>query len=94
LISVAIGGYLLTVAAYVARCLQPGSYGQRFARLLAVLVLMRLAAGTINVLLKAPVWMQVVHLLLAGLTWITLILLAATTLTAGAGDESPVACGG
>jgi heme A synthase len=88
LISVAIGGYLLFVAAYATRRLQPGPYGQRFARLLVALVLVQLAAGAINVFLKAPVWMQVLHLLLADLTWITLVLLAATTLSEGPGAES------
>jgi heme A synthase len=37
-------------------------------------------AGVVNVLLLAPVWMQIVHLLLAGLLWITLVLLCAATL--------------
>ena len=41
------------------------------------LVLLQLAAGGVNVALLAPVWMQVVHLLLADLVWIVLVLFAA-----------------
>jgi cytochrome c oxidase assembly protein subunit 15/protoheme IX farnesyltransferase len=40
----------------------------------------QIVAGVVNVLLLAPVWMQIVHLLLAGLLWITLVLLSAATL--------------
>jgi len=34
----------------------------------------------LNLLLLAPIWMQIVHLLLADLLWISLVLLAAETL--------------
>jgi cytochrome c oxidase assembly protein subunit 15 len=44
---------------------------------LIVLVLVQLAAGLVNVALLAPVWMQMVHLVLADLTWIALILTGA-----------------
>ena len=43
--------------------------------------LVQLAAGLLNVALLAPVWMQLVHLLLADLLWIALVLLAARSLT-------------
>ena len=33
-------------------------------------------AGAINVILLAPVWMQITHLLLADMVWISLVLLA------------------
>jgi heme A synthase len=42
--------------------------------------LIELGAGVLNVYLQAPIWMQLVHLLLANLTWILLILLSAATL--------------
>ena len=41
------------------------------------LILMQLLAGLINLLLLAPVFMQIIHLLLADLIWIALVLLAA-----------------
>jgi heme A synthase len=38
------------------------------------LLLIQLAAGAANVILLAPVWFQIVHLLLANLVWILLVL--------------------
>lgn len=40
---------------------------------LTVLVLVQLCLGLINVALKAPVWMQLVHLLVADLVWLALV---------------------
>jgi heme A synthase len=37
-------------------------------------------AGVVNLLLLAPIWMQMVHLLLADLLWISLVLLCASVL--------------
>jgi heme A synthase len=45
-----------------------------------VLVVTQLAAGGLNVLLLAPVWMQLLHLLLADSLWIVVVLFAAVTL--------------
>ncbi len=48
---------------------------------LLVLLGLQLAAGAVNVALLAPVWMQLLHLLLADLTWIALVMLAAQALS-------------
>ena len=45
---------------------------------------LQVAAGALNVLLLAPVWLQIVHLLIADLLWIALVLLAAAALRRGA----------
>ena len=50
------------------------------ARGLAILALAQMALGGLNVLLLAPVAMQVAHLLLADLVWIALVLFAARVL--------------
>ncbi len=42
----------------------------------------QLAAGMVNLILLAPVLMQIIHLLLADLVWIALVLLAAVSLAA------------
>jgi len=42
----------------------------------ALAVAAQIAAGFLNLLLLAPVWMQIVHLLLADVVWISLVLLA------------------
>ena len=53
---------------------------RRFSRIVVVLVAVQLCAGLLNVALLAPTWMQLVHLLLADLVWISVVLLGATVL--------------
>jgi heme A synthase len=47
---------------------------------LARFVLIQWAAGLINVILLAPIWMQILHLFLADILWILYVLLAANVL--------------
>jgi heme A synthase len=51
------------------------------ARAIVILVGLQLVAGALNIALLTPVWMQLVHLLLADLVWVALILLGAETLS-------------
>ena len=60
----------------------------RLARAVVLLAITQLVAGIVNVMLLAPVWMQLVHLLLADLLWITLVLLCAVVLRRR--DAAPV----
>jgi heme A synthase len=53
--------------------------GKRLSLFLGLILIIQLAAGLTNVLLLAPVWMQVIHLFLADLVWISYILLAGET---------------
>jgi heme A synthase len=57
---------------------------RKAARVVMGLVALQVAAGFVNVALLAPVWMQIVHLLLADLVWIALVVVA----TASAGEEA------
>ena len=50
------------------------------AWLLIAMLAAQITAGVANLLLSAPVWMQMLHLLLADLLWISLVLLCAGTL--------------
>lgn len=50
------------------------------ARVSILLIFIQLAAGGLNVLLAVPLWMQIVHLLLATLLWLALLLLGARAL--------------
>ena len=71
------GGWLAYYAVSTAgrrRSLRPRAW------LLLGMVAGQLAAGIANLLLSAPVWMQLVHLLLADGMWISLVLLCAGTL--------------
>jgi cytochrome c oxidase assembly protein subunit 15 len=48
--------------------------GRAGGQLLIACILIQFAAGILNWILLAPVWMQIVHLLLADLLWIALVL--------------------
>ena len=48
---------------------------------MSALALLQLGGGLLNVALLAPVWMQIVHLLLADLLWIAFVLLAVRALS-------------
>ena len=57
-----------------------GATAQRLARLVAALAGIQLLAGAVNLILMAPVWMQLVHLLIADFLWIAFVLLGAAVL--------------
>ena len=61
-----------------------GVLALRMARLVGTIAAVQLILGAINVILLAPVWMQLVHLLVADLLWIAFVLLGATALAAEA----------
>jgi heme A synthase len=94
LLAVAVGVYLVLAAALVSR-LRPGERTRRLALALGALFLLQLCAGVANLLLLAPIPLQLVHLLLADLVWLTLVLLSATALAepvaAGAVAPAPAA---
>jgi cytochrome c oxidase assembly protein subunit 15 len=69
------------VAIAAIHALRSGDAALRRAALaLPLLVSAQLLAGLANVVLLAPVWLQLVHLLLADLVWILLVLVAARAL--------------
>jgi protoheme IX farnesyltransferase len=77
-IAILVGLYLIFVSTLLA-LLRTNPAIRRAAVSLAVLFVFQLAAGLVNVLLLAPVWMQIIHLLLADIVWITLVILTALT---------------
>lgn len=84
LLAIGVGALVVGVASTVAR-LRPSAEVKRGAVLLGILYALQLAAGVINLVLLAPVWMQLVHLLLADLVWIFLVRLSA----AGLAEDAP-----
>ena len=76
----ALGGlFLLVLSGFLATTRGEGAHGRTTRTLsiaVAVLVVTQLLAGLLNLYLLAPVWMQLVHLLLADLLWIAFVLLA------------------
>jgi heme A synthase len=59
----------------------------RMGTMVALLVFVQLAVGVLNMVLLGPVWMQIVHLLIADLLWVALVVL---TLEAGCAITSEV----
>lgn len=78
-IAILVGVGLLVLASAVKRQVPSAAVG-RAALVVTGLVWLQWLAGFVNVGLLAPVWMQLVHLLLADLVWVALVLLAATAL--------------
>jgi heme A synthase len=78
IIAVLAGVYALYLVRYLFDQVKSRT-GKQLGLLLGTLIVIQAAAGIANVLLLAPVWMQLVHLLLADLIWISYILLAGDT---------------
>ncbi len=57
---------------------------RRYAFAAAGLLALQIFCGLANLLLLAPIWMQIVHLFVADAAWIALVLLAAASLSEGA----------
>jgi heme A synthase len=74
------GGLLAFYLAWQVLKWPPAAETQRLALWTGGLVFVQILGGLINVLLLAPVWMQIVHLLLADLLWIVFVLLGASAL--------------
>ncbi len=80
---------LVTGAAQATRVLRPGPRVRTASRAVMIAFGAQYAVGLANVMLLAPIPMQLVHLVMADLVWISLVLLAATTL-AEAPDQPPI----
>jgi heme A synthase len=87
LIAVVVGAFLI-LTGWLARAWRPGEGAKRLANALIALVIIQLGAGLINLLLHAPIWLQLVHLLLSDLIWIALALLTFTALAQPARETS------
>lgn len=82
LIAISAGLYLLLVGGLTLH-LRPSPDVRRMAQFMGAMFMVQMAAGLINLVLLAPVWMQIVHLLLADLVWIGFVLLCAAALAEG-----------
>lgn len=79
LIAMATAGLAILLAGLAAAA-RPTPLVRRLAVGLVVLLCVQICAGFLNVALLAPVWMQLVHLLLADAIWCTFVLMAAAAL--------------
>lgn len=89
LIAIAAGAYAIAVIGMVNARLA-NRVARRLSRVFIVLYFVQLASGALNVVLLAPLWMQLWHLLLSDLLWIILVLFAAAAFAQRAGRTSSV----
>jgi heme A synthase len=78
-IAIGVSGLLIWTALF-ARSRRPGEDVRKWSNALIALVLVQLGAGAVNLLLHAPTWLQLIHLLLSDLVWIALLLLGSSAL--------------
>ncbi|MDH3729966.1 MAG: COX15/CtaA family protein, partial [Acidimicrobiia bacterium] len=78
ILAIATAGYLIVVS----RRLASNREGLRssLATLVGSIVGFQLIVGVINLALGAPVWMQVVHLIVTDALWVSLVVLTAAEL--------------
>lgn len=73
----AVSGLLFAVVAFFALQVSTRPLIRVLATAVIVSTFVQLCAGVLNLALLAPVWMQIVHLLLADIVWIALVLFVA-----------------
>ena len=78
-LALGVAGYWILSAGVIA-ALSMRSAARRVAKYISIMWIAQLGIGLLNLYLLAPVWMQVVHLLMADIIWITLIIFAAKVL--------------
>jgi heme A synthase len=86
ILALAVGGYILVLASAWAGA--AGSGATRLSTILRGLVVVQWLAGALNIFLLAPTFMQLLHLFIADVLWITLVLYSASLLSA---SEQPTA---
>lgn len=79
-LAIVVSAYLYAFGYWLMRQNYPERV-QRRNQWMIMLVSLQLGVGIMNIFLKAPVWMQVSHLLIADTMWIVLLLLGAGVIT-------------
>jgi len=77
-----LAGVYLSVMVWLLARVRPASLQSPWSRALSSLVLLQLGVGLTNLLMLAPTALQIVHLFVADLLWITMVIFAASALTA------------
>ncbi len=78
LVAIIVGAYLIWIVRYHFTNLSLAA--SRGGAVITALVILQWVAGLANVILLAPVWLQMLHLLIADLMWIALILFSCVIL--------------
>ena len=82
--------YLVWIAAAILRKSGAAAMASRTAMLVISITIVQLAAGLLNLALLAPLPMQLMHLLIADLVWISLVLLTLETARAAKAVAPPL----
>ncbi|MEM6335086.1 MAG: COX15/CtaA family protein [Bacteroidota bacterium] len=87
MIAVVVGGFMVGVSVLILAGVA-NDLVKRLAKAVVGLVAFQMFLGVINVLLLAPIWMQLVHLLFADVLWICAFLLTVEVWRAARSPES------
>jgi protoheme IX farnesyltransferase len=82
LIAVSVGIYTVLIGGLLTH-LRPTEYVRRYAKQVAFIFISQILLGVANLLLNAPVWMQLLHLFVAYALWVVMILLTAAAFEIG-----------
>lgn len=77
-IAILVGFYMIFLSLFIGMMYQD-TIIRKFSVIIIGLFLVQFLVGVINLALLAPVWNQIVHLLVADVIWIVLVLFAAST---------------
>lgn len=89
LIAIAVGVYVvIVIGLFNAR--RPDPLARQIGRIFTILYFVQLGAGAFNVLLLAPIWIQLWHLLMSDALWIMWVLFATATLAQSATQVNQV----
>jgi len=80
LLAIGIGAVVLIIANRLAGRTNATAEQRRWGNLVAIGVLAQVGAGALNIMLSAPGWMQIVHLMLGTALWVAVVLLTASVL--------------
>jgi heme A synthase len=85
-VAAVVCGLMITFCVVFIGSLRKGAAIATMTKLQIGLVVSQLILGGVNLLLHAPVWLQLVHLLMADLVWVNLVLFTAAVLAV---EKSP-----
>lgn len=75
-----VTGFYLAFTSLLIAGFQPRSVIKQAVKALLIIFGLQFLAGITNLILLAPVWMQLIHLFIADMAWIAFIIFSATTL--------------
>lgn len=80
--SASIGLFLLLMSGMIQH-LRPDPFVKNASKMVSSLLVIQMCLGALNIVLKAPIPMQMIHLVMADLNWISIVVLAMAALGRG-----------